>query len=703
MKFEEDVIKKDENIDEATKVNEAVQAEEIEETEDTEQNEKNNGFEKSYEYEEAEQAEVGGNIEQIQTDRESEQSVHIDECEAFARGETPVENRSTGEIDAITAREIEKLADEIFGEPQFDSSEFLTGTSESGQAQDEFESFDETDTIDECEEEQLAAALDAIATFDAAQFLHYSVKKKPEEISEPEEVIEEAEEISEPEEVTEEAEEISEPEEVTEEAEEISEPEEVTEEAEEILEPEEVIEEAEEISEPEEVTEEAEEISELEEVTEEAEEISEPEEVIEEAEEISELDGVTEEAEEISEPEEVIEEAEEISAPEEVIEEAEEISEPEEVTEEAEETPDRDKKKISMPRKIIVALVSMIAMVMLILAVGYGVFVHYYNKLNHQALRDKYDIVSQIDLDEDYDENAQDSPAEDIANLDKYVLGNLVEGTEELKFDDENVTNILLIGTDNRSKSSKNSRSDSMIIASINRNTKKIVMTSVMRDTYVNISGVGNNRINAAYAYGGPELLISTIEKNFKISLDKYVQVDFYSFMDIVDALNGVTLDVSDAEIEVMNDYISGLNQCLGLRKDLDKINESDAGVINLNGKQAVAYSRVRYVGNADFGRTERQRKVLAEIFKTAKGMSVGEINNFANVALPSITTNLTQGEVLSLVVNSPEYLTYDLVSARMPLDGSYKYMTINKMSVLGVDFAENRNYWYETVYGSGE
>ncbi|MBQ5545459.1 MAG: LCP family protein, partial [Clostridia bacterium] len=288
-----------------------------------------------------------------------------------------------------------------------------------------------------------------------------------------------------------------------------------------------------------------------------------------------------------------------------------------------------------------------------------------------------------------------------IADLDEYVLGNLKDGEEALQFDDENVTNILMIGTDNRGSSSRHCRSDSMIILSVNRRTKKIILTSVMRDIYANIPGAGNTRINAAYAYGGPNLLIRTIEKNFKIHLDKYVQVDFYSFMDIVDAVGGVEMNVSAAEIRVMNTiYIPELNEHLGLPKNLDKIDVNKAGIMKLNGKQAVAYSRVRYVGNGDFGRTERQRKVLNEIFKTAKGMSVSELNQFANVALPCITTNLTKGEVLSMLMQTPEFLEYDMVSARMPIDGSFKYMTVRKMSVLGVDFSKNTKYWYKTVYG---
>lgn len=355
------------------------------------------------------------------------------------------------------------------------------------------------------------------------------------------------------------------------------------------------------------------------------------------------------------------------------------------------------KNKKSAKKIAIIAVSVLLGLILLVGIAGYGIFSYYYGKLNHQELQEDYEIVSQIDLDDDVTD-AEDSAKEDIDELEAYLKDNLKDG-ETIDINDKNVRNILLIGTDSRAKNGKGGRSDSMIIISINSKTKQIVMTSIMRDTYVNIPGAGSNRINAAHAFGGVELLLDTIEANFKISIDEYIKVNYYSFMDIVDTIGGVTLDVTKAEIRVMQSYIRSLNQLEGVSANEDMLYESDAGRIRLNGKQALAYSRVRYVGNGDFGRTERQRKVLTAIMQEAKGASLSELNDLANVLLPKVTTNLTQGDVLSLMLNAMDYLNYEVVSCRMPIDGSYKYLTIRGMSVLGVEFDKNTEYWYNAVY----
>lgn len=352
------------------------------------------------------------------------------------------------------------------------------------------------------------------------------------------------------------------------------------------------------------------------------------------------------------------------------------------------------KKKMTSKKKLIIALCCVLGVIVILFAVSFGVFNHYYSKLNtHSPIENDEIIISDTDTD-DLDELTEEQKSE----LEKYMDSDFEDG---LKFDDKNVTNILLVGTDSRKKGIQRSRSDTMIIISINRNTKQITMTSLMRDMYVNIPGVRKQRINAAYVYGGPKLLFKTIDANFGISLDKYAQIDFYSFIEIVDAVGGVDLNVTAAEIKVMNKtYLPYINKSLGLPKNDGLLDPAKAGKMHLSGKQALAYARVRYVGNADFERTERQRKVLTEIFKKAKKMSLSELDDFADVLLPLITTNLTRTEVLSILVNSPEYLSYDLQSKRIPIDGSYTYMKVNGASVLGVDFAKNRKYWYKNVYG---
>ena len=173
------------------------------------------------------------------------------------------------------------------------------------------------------------------------------------------------------------------------------------------------------------------------------------------------------------------------------------------------------------------------------------------------------------------------------------------------------VTNILLIGTDTRVAGSNDARSDAMIVVSINPYKRRLVMTSIMRDSYVTIPGYGQNRINEAYSWGGPALLIQTIEENYKLGIDYYAQVDFFSFVDVIDAFGGVTINVEQPEVEFINGYIAEYNQVSGIADRDGFVDEQfPGGEITLTGKQALGYARIRKIGN-DFARTQRQRTVM--------------------------------------------------------------------------------------------
>lgn len=295
---------------------------------------------------------------------------------------------------------------------------------------------------------------------------------------------------------------------------------------------------------------------------------------------------------------------------------------------------------------------------------------------------------------EEVDSSETDSHPDEIAQLDEEMKENIRAAEEALYSKD--VFNVLLIGSDARKKNEA-SRSDSMILVSINKKTNKIHLTSIMRDIYVTIPGYKNNRINVAYAYGGADLLFKTLKQNFGIQVDKYIAVDFYSFMDIIDTLGGVDMEISNAEVRVMNDYIKHLNGLKNRSEETYLI--SEGGNLHLNGTQALAYSRVRYVGNGDFERTNRQRKVLNEVFEKAKQSDFATLKNLADSILPQITTNLNEVELLSLVLKLPSWLKYDLESHRIPVDGSYQSMRVRGMAVLGVDFAKNKKYLEEVIY----
>lgn len=288
-----------------------------------------------------------------------------------------------------------------------------------------------------------------------------------------------------------------------------------------------------------------------------------------------------------------------------------------------------------------------------------------------------------------------DSDQADINALEDAIRINMKSNAEEIEGEGD-VFNILLIGCDTRQEGGTG-RADSIILISINKKQEKIVATSIMRDIYVEIPGYGNNRINAAYAYGGADLLMETIEKNFKIEINRYASADFFVFMDIVDQIGGVEMEVSDEEAGVMNGYINDLNFILGEAKDTDCL--KGGGTYLLNGKQALGYSRIRYVGNADFERTQRQRNVLEQIFLEIKDCNLIELNSLLNKILPEVTTDLTEGETITLALGMSSYGKYELVQSRVPYDGTYRSMRIRGMAVLGIDFEENIRNMKRDIY----
>jgi LCP family protein required for cell wall assembly len=261
----------------------------------------------------------------------------------------------------------------------------------------------------------------------------------------------------------------------------------------------------------------------------------------------------------------------------------------------------------------------------------------------------------------------------------------------------DGVTNILLIGNDSRTNG-EDGRSDAMILVSISSKTGKILMTSVLRDIYVEIPGYGSNRLNAAYAYGGAELLMKTIEKNFDIPVNRYVLVNFEAFANVVDAVGGVDLELSAEEVMWVNAYLNEYNELTGHEFGYNYLQQTDGGMIHLNGPQALAYSRNRYIG-MDFGRTERQRKVMEQIIKKLPSAVMTDYNGFIEALCPNLTTNLTMSECYGLVLRAPFMLRYERVSASLPLEGTWWNETIDSMAVLGVDLDANKEYLRQNLY----
>lgn len=357
-------------------------------------------------------------------------------------------------------------------------------------------------------------------------------------------------------------------------------------------------------------------------------------------------------------------------------------------------------------KAVVIALAAILAVLVLCAAAVWLLFKNYMGKINFEhstsgqvqsenSLSDD-EILEEL-MKEEEATDASDSPEEEIAKLESQIQENKKdpESSDSLLSKDE-VFNVMLIGCDSRTKGGVG-RSDAMILVSVNEETKKIHLTSIMRDCYVAIPGKENNRINAAYAFGGGSLLLDTVETNFAVEVDKYIAFDFYSFIDIVDTLGGIEIDVSDEELPVLNGYIMDLNAING--RDIGESLLPESGLQHLNGIQALCYSRIRHIGNGDFERTERQREVLSMVFDKVKDMNLLQLNDLLNIFLPEIKTNLTEDEILTLLIDVMNYLTYELDSMRIPVEGSYESLRVNKMAVLGIDLEKNQKALEDFIY----
>lgn len=257
---------------------------------------------------------------------------------------------------------------------------------------------------------------------------------------------------------------------------------------------------------------------------------------------------------------------------------------------------------------------------------------------------------------------------------------------EKLIGEEKDIVNILLIGQDRR-EGEERARSDAMILLTVNKNNKSVIMTSFLRDLYVAIPGYGNNRINASYAYGGMELLSKTLEQNFGLYIDGNVEVDFNQFSQIIDLLGGV-------EITLRQDEANSMNQELG--------SNLEEGTQRLNGVQALTYSRIRKLdADGDFSRTQRQRTVINAMIRQVKDAGMMKLLGMVDDVLPMVTTDMTNTEILSYATALLPMLSgADIRNQRIPADGSYSYAMIDGMSVLKADMEASRQLLRDTLIG---
>ena len=284
-----------------------------------------------------------------------------------------------------------------------------------------------------------------------------------------------------------------------------------------------------------------------------------------------------------------------------------------------------------------------------------------------------------------------------------YVKDEAVKNTEEQGTMVEGITNILLVVTDGKYIEKWN-RSDSMMVVTIDSKNKDIRISSIARDTYVDIPGYSTEKLTHAYAYEGIDLLKEVFKVNFNLDIDKYIAVNFVSFMDIMDELGGVEVNVEEKDIKEINKYIDA---CYGYYKNKDEKDKeyiTKSGVQRLNGYQALAFSRIRYTDSA-FHREARHREVAESVYKEFAQKGVETYKKCAEIILNNTKTNISPIEMMNLAYTVLKINDKDIDQFQFPLEEYRNGHIINKQKgwVLEWDKEPNLEAWHKFIFGENK
>ena len=342
----------------------------------------------------------------------------------------------------------------------------------------------------------------------------------------------------------------------------------------------------------------------------------------------------------------------------------------------------KDKKGKKRRRRIHPAITILAVILVILLGGSYLTFSYFYSRLNISHVEEFIHSLG--------------------GEKEETIEGEELPSAEGWDYDIADVTNILLIGVDNDNLSGLDDRgnADGLMILSINKNTKQVVLSSLMRDILASVPGEGyKTKLTLAYHYAGTQALIDTIETNFGVPIDNYIMVNYLGLIDIVDAVGGLELELTQDELYWMQPKIQNLNTLLGQDENANLIDPSQEGTLLLNGIQTAAFMRIRYAGDGDFDRTERARTVLMALADKARDLKMTEMLSLADRMLPQITTDLSQTRILSLLMSLPKYLGYDMVSNRIPAGDSWYYDNNSNGSFVVIDYSVNREFLYRSIY----
>ena len=350
--------------------------------------------------------------------------------------------------------------------------------------------------------------------------------------------------------------------------------------------------------------------------------------------------------------------------------------------EEFDNLPDEQRKKKKKKSGCLIALIVVLVLVLALLiaaAVGmnyiFGRLGEFENPTPSDGtipkMSDEFDTETQEGI-----ENLETVDASDVT----FETVDVLEG---------DVINIMLIGQDRR-PGEERARSDSMILVTLNKEKGTIQLTSFMRDTYLQIPGYMDNRLNVAYRYGGTDLMNETFKVNFGLEIDGNVMVDFDEFTEIIEILGGINIEMTSAEAKYMNKWGDG---------------SFKTGMNFLDAKSALSFVRMRYLSGGDYGRTDRQRRVLIAIAESFRDADLVTIFNVIDQVLPHIVTNLTDAQIIEYATTGLGILTGggEMETLRIPQDDAHYPASIRGMSVLVPDLEMCREDLREFIYSNGE
>lgn len=267
-------------------------------------------------------------------------------------------------------------------------------------------------------------------------------------------------------------------------------------------------------------------------------------------------------------------------------------------------------------------------------------------------------------------------------------------GIEEAEPSQESI-NILLLGIDSGREKYEAIRSDSMMILTVDPVHQKLKLSSILRDTYVDVAEKGKMKINEAYAYGGPDLAMQAVNENFDMSLDSYVTVDFIGLSNIIEAMGGIELPIKKKEIKEINKY---MEEVATIKKEKPTPLKEE-GLQLLNGNQAVAYARIRQVGEGDFERSQRQSNVMSALFSKIQDIETSQYPTLAVKLLPYVKTNLSILEMVQTSLAVYKLEDFNLDWYRFPLDGYCKGMVIDGKWFLSADLEATTEHLHQFIY----